>query len=104
MGEVEEDVGGGEEGEGDETDAVIVYFWRVYLLVKFGILIVCMDVCLLFFLDLALIYFGEPSSLFLTILTGQEHERTKRNQLQQAPSVLAVVLLLLTRRFLKHLS
>ena len=51
MGEVEEEMGGGEEGEGDETDAVIVSFWRVYLLVKF-IGIVCMDGCLL---DLALI-------------------------------------------------
>ena len=40
MGEVADEVGRGEEGEGDETDAVIVFFWRVY-----GI--VCMDVCLL---------------------------------------------------------
>ena len=40
MGEVEDEVGGGEEGEGGKTDAVIVSFWRVY-----GI--VCMDICLL---------------------------------------------------------
>ena len=40
VGEVEEEVGGGEGWEGDETDAVTVFFWRVY-----GI--VCMDVCLL---------------------------------------------------------
>ena len=30
MGEVEEEVGGGEEGEGGKTDTVIVSFWRVY--------------------------------------------------------------------------
>jgi hypothetical protein len=29
VGEVEEEVGGGEEGEGDKTDTVIVSFWRV---------------------------------------------------------------------------
>ena len=46
MGEVEDEVGGGEEGEGDETDAVIVSFWPLYSLVKF-IGIVCMGVCVL---------------------------------------------------------
>ena len=39
-------MGGGEEGEGGKTDAVIVSFSRVYLLVKF-IGIVCMGVCVL---------------------------------------------------------
>ena len=46
MGEVEDEVGGGEEGEGDKTDAVTVSFWRASSLVKF-VGIVCMDVCLL---------------------------------------------------------
>ena len=40
MGDVEEEGGGKEEGEGGKTDAVTVSFWRVYR-------IVCMDVCLL---------------------------------------------------------
>ena len=31
MGEVEEEVGGGEEWEGDETDAVTVFFFGGYM-------------------------------------------------------------------------